>query len=202
MNSIEKYISEVQHTLNLLPIDQIQQVIAVLHDARLCGHQIFIMGNGGSAATASHFVCDLGKNTRKPGWPHFKVIGLTDNIAGFSAFANDEGYEFVFSGQLESLLMPGDVVIGISASGNSPNVINGVLYARQCGATTVGFSGYNGGQLGPLVDIHINVASNCIEQVEDIHLILEHMLTQALREQVNSTTSERILIPEQKSVVV
>jgi D-sedoheptulose 7-phosphate isomerase len=186
MDILEKYIRDLQTTLNLLPLDRIQQAVRILHEARLTGRQVFIMGNGGSAATASHFVCDLGKNTRKSEIPHFKVIGLTDNMPGFSAYANDEGYEYVFARQLESLLAPGDVVIGISASGNSPNVLRAIELANQSGAITIGFTGYQGGRLGELVNIHINVPSNSIEQVEDLHLVLEHMVTQSLRDRAQT----------------
>lgn len=126
MNQSRKYISDLQITLNHLDIDMIDQVISLLHNARLHNNQIFIMGNGGSASTASHFVCDLGKNTRRRGWPNYRVMGLTDNMAIFSALANDEGYETVFAQQLTSFVQPGDIVIGISASGNSANVINAI----------------------------------------------------------------------------
>jgi D-sedoheptulose 7-phosphate isomerase len=115
-----QYIQEMHTTLDALPMEHINTVIDVLHEARLTNRQVFIMGNGGSASTASHFVCDLAKNTRKEGWSNFRVIGLTDNMAIFSAYANDEGYENVFAQQLASFVEPDDIVIGISASGNSP----------------------------------------------------------------------------------
>ncbi len=170
--------------MNELPMENIVKVIDLLHSARLVGRQIFIMGNGGSASTATHFVCDLAKNTRRAGWPHYKVIGLTDNMAIFSAYANDEGYENVFSQQLANLLMPDDIVIGISASGNSKNVLNGIALAKANNAVTIGFTGFDGGQLAPMVDFNIHVNSNIIEHVEDIHLMLEHMIVKSLREQV------------------
>ena len=152
------------------------------------------MGNGGSASTASHFVCDLSKNTRRDGWPHFKVIGLTDNMALFSAYANDEGYENVFSQQLASLLMPEDIVIAISASGNSKNILNAVLYAKGQNAVTVGFTGFDGGSLASLVDVNIHVNSSIIEHVEDIHLMLEHIVVKSLREQAHSDSMTRIVL--------
>ena len=152
------------------------------------------MGNGGSASTATHFVCDLAKNTRKEGWPHYKVIGLADNMAIFSAYANDEGYENVFAQQLANLVMPQDIVIGISASGHSKNVLNAMLLAKSQDATTIGFTGFDGGRLSSMVDINIHVNSNIIEHVEDIHLVLEHMIVKALREQVYSETMTEILL--------
>ena len=182
MNPVNHYISDLIVTLKQLDENPIQQTIAMLHEARLEGRHIFIMGNGGSASTASHFVCDLAKNTRKSGLSDFKVIGLADNMAIFSAYANDEGYENVFANQLASLIVPGDIVIGISASGNSPNVLNAMTVAKQSKAVTIGFTGFDSGKLGGMVDIHLHVPSNCIEHVEDIHLMLEHLITKALKE--------------------
>ena len=111
---VNEYITTIMETIRQLPVELIEEVIDTLHQARLSEKQVFIMGNGGSASTASHFVCDLAKNTRKEGWPHYKAIGLTDNMAIFSAYANDEGYDNVFAQQLASLISPGDIVIGIS----------------------------------------------------------------------------------------
>ncbi len=181
MNPVNDYITNLIATLNQLDDAPIQQAIATLHEARLGGQRIFIMGNGGSASTASHFVCDLAKNTRKAGISDFKVIGLADNMAIFSAYANDEGYENVFAKQLASLVAPGDVVIGISASGNSPNVLNAMAVAKQSKAISIGFTGFDSGKLGGMVDIHLHVPSDCIEHVEDIHLMLEHLITKALK---------------------
>jgi len=190
MEAIREYISGLQATINQLPVDRINDVIELLLDARLQERQIFIMGNGGSASTASHFVCDLAKNTRYEGWPHFRVIGLTDNMAVFSAYANDEGYENVFAQQLESLVNPGDIVIGISASGNSPNVLNAIEVANQHQAFTIGFTGFDGGKLGPMVRMQLHVNSSCIEHVEDLHLVLEHVIVKTLRERVRETKPE------------
>ena len=182
MSYARGYVAELQHTLVDLPVELLDQVISLLHQARLERRLIFIMGNGGSASTASHFAADLSKNTRRAGWPDFRVIGLADNMALLSAYANDEGYENAFVQQLASFVQPGDVVIAISASGNSPNVLRAVDLANQVGAVTIGFTGFSGGQLGALVDYHLNVPSNVIEQVEDIHLMFEHIIVRALRE--------------------
>ena len=183
MEFIHNYISVLQQTMDQLPQPLISEVIHVLQRARMQGSQVFIMGNGGSASTASHFVCDLAKNTRREGLPHFRAIGLTDNMEIFSAYANDEGYESVFSQQLINLIRPGDIVIAISASGNSKNVLNAVDEARKYGVTTIGFTGFDGGRLGQMVDIHIHVRSNIIEHVEDIHLMLEHMIVRTIKDQ-------------------
>ncbi|MFZ0544592.1 MAG: SIS domain-containing protein, partial [Candidatus Promineifilaceae bacterium] len=169
--------------LDNLPTAKIENVISILHQARLDNKQVFIMGNGGSASTASHFVCDLAKNTRDNGRPHFRVIGLTDNMASFSAYANDEGYENVFAQQLANLVQSGDIVIAISTSGNSQNVIRAVELAAQRKAQTIGFTGFTGGILGELVDLNVHIRSDSIERVEDVHLMLEHMICVALRQE-------------------
>ena len=190
--SVRDYISDIQNTLDELPLGDIAETIELLHEARFNQRQVFIMGNGGSASTASHFVCDLSKNTRTEGWPHFRAIALTDNMATFSAYANDEGYRSVFAGQLANLVRPGDIVIGISTSGNSGNVLEAIQLATRLGATTIGFTGFDGGQLGQMVDLHVHVPSDCIEQVEDVHLMLEHMVTKTLRElAIQASTSEQ-----------
>jgi D-sedoheptulose 7-phosphate isomerase len=186
MSYTREYVKEIQGTIENLPLNVVDETIKVLHDARMNKRQIFIMGNGGSASTASHFVCDLSKNTRKEDWPHFRVIGLTDNIALLSAYANDEGYENVFSRQLANLAQPGDIVIAISASGQSPNVIRAVDLAKHLRAYTIGFTGFDGGGLGRMVDLNVHIPSENIEQVEDVHLILEHMITKALRESIRT----------------
>jgi len=183
MEQIQNYISKIQQTMAQLPQPLISEVIHVLQRARMQGSQVFIMGNGGSASTASHFVCDLAKNTRYDGLPHYRVIGLADNMEIFSAYANDEGYENVFSQQLINLVNPGDVVIAISASGNSKNVVNAVEEAQKHNVTTIGFTGFDGGRLGQLVNIHIHVDSKIIEHVEDIHLMLEHMIVLTIKDQ-------------------
>ena len=191
MENIQNYISTLQQTMDQLPQQLIVDVIDVLQRARLQGNQVFIMGNGGSASTASHFVCDLAKNTRHPDLPHFRVVGLADNMAIFSAYANDEGYASVFSQQLANLIRPDDVVIGISASGNSQNVINAIEEAQKHeNVTTIGFTGFDGGRLGQMAHINVHVKSNIIEHVEDIHLMLEHMIVKTMKEQAHLETSQ------------
>jgi len=186
MKRIQDYITLLQQTLDQLPGQLISDVIDVLQTARMQGSQVFIMGNGGSAATASHFVCDLAKNTRRDGLPHFRVIGLTDNMAIFSAYANDEGYEQVFAQQLANLVRPRDVVIAISASGNSKNVVHAIEEAQKYDVTTIGFTGFDGGRLGQMVNINIHVKSNIIEHVEDVHLVLEHIIVKMIKDQVQA----------------
>lgn len=181
---IENYFAEIKTALDNLDREPIHRAIATLHQARLDGRQVFIMGNGGSATTASHMVCDLAKNTRQSDIPGYRVIGLSDNMAIFSAFANDEGYENVFALQLANLVNADDIVIAISTSGNSLNVLRAVELAKDRGAVVIGMTGFNAGRLGAMSDIHLHVPLNSYEQAEDIHLLLEHIITKTLREMV------------------
>jgi D-sedoheptulose 7-phosphate isomerase len=182
MSVIQEYLNELIETLNDLPMDDIERAVDVLQYARLNDKQVFILGNGGSAATASHFACDLGKGTVVPDRPRFRVMALTDNMPLFSALANDYGYERVFAEQLANLVRAGDVVIGISGSGNSVNVLNAIQLARDVGAKTIGLTGFDGGKLKDMVDVCVLVPSHCMEKVEDTHLVLEHLITTAVRE--------------------
>jgi len=201
MDPVLKYLSELQVIIQELPRDSIQRVIDTLAEGRMKGKQTFIMGNGGSASTASHFVCDLVKNTRIDGINSFRVIGLSDNMPLITAYANDEGYENVFVQQLANFVQPDDIVIGISTSGKSPNVIRAIEHANEVGAITIGFTGFDGGLLGSMVDIHVHVPSDCIEQVEDIHLVLEHLICKTLREETqNWVVSTELLDPAEKPV--
>jgi D-sedoheptulose 7-phosphate isomerase len=178
---VKAYLAHLQETIAGLPVELIDQVIGLLLASAQSGHKVFICGNGGSASTASHFACDLAKNTKVDGAPRFRVIALTDNMALMTAWANDTAYDNVFAAQLEPLIEPGDVVIGISCSGNSGNVLNAMALARQHGALTVAFTGDIGGRLQAMVDVCVLAPSPRIEQQEDIHLALEHCICVALR---------------------
>jgi D-sedoheptulose 7-phosphate isomerase len=176
---IEDYISDLKTVLDQLSRQDLLVIIETLAKARQEGNTIYICGNGGSASTANHMVCDLSKNTRVEGANRLKVIGL-DSIASLTAYANDEGYDRIFAEPILSLVQPGDVLLAISGSGNSPNVLRGVEAARQIGATTIGLTGFQGGQLKELVDICLVVPYNSLEQIEDVHLIINHILTISL----------------------
>jgi len=190
MDNIRRYVDQLQETLEQLPWETIKDVIGVLHYARMNDKQVFIMGNGGSAATASHFACDLGKGTLLPTRPRFRVIALTDNMPLFSAYANDYGYAHVFREQLASLIREGDIVFGISGSGNSANVLQAIEFAQARQATTIGFVGFDGGKLKGMVDVCVHVPNYCMEQVEDIHLILEHLVCTCLRQALDEAQYE------------
>jgi len=185
MGFIRSYLAELTNTLDRLPLHQIERIKDILLKAYRDGKRVFTMGNGGSATTASHFACDLAKGVAM-GSPHtrkrFKVIALTDNLPLLTAWANDTGYENVFVEQLKNLLEEGDVVIAISASGNSKNVLRAVEYANSKAAITIGLTGFEGGKLKDMVQECLIVPSNSMERVEDVHLVLGHLLCSYLRE--------------------
>lgn len=192
MEMVDNYFADVSKTMQALPVEEINKMVKILHEARLNGQNVFVMGNGGSAATATHFVCDLIKNTRSQGCPDFRVIGLSDNMATFSAYGNDEGYHKVFSNQLASLARPGDVVVAISTSGKSPNVLEAVKTAQEKETITIGLTGSDGGLLGDMVQLNVHVPNRRADQVEDIHLIVLHSVTAILREMAQPTVLEAI----------
>lgn len=178
----KNYFGQIKELINQIDLDKIQRITGVIYNAYEKDKQIFIIGNGGSASTASHFACDLGKGPLKnfddEKEKRFKVISLTDNVATMIAFANDLSFEDIFVQQLRNLVNPGDVVIGISASGNSANVVKGIEYAKRCGAKTIGFLGFKtGGKLHDLVDYEITVQDEHYGRSEDIHLMLIHLIT-------------------------
>ncbi|MDO8435799.1 MAG: SIS domain-containing protein [bacterium] len=183
----QQYFQELKNAIDSLDQEKIHKVTSVLFEAYKQSKTIFILGNGGSASTASHLAEDWGKSTIKNFYDEkekrFKVISLTDNVAFISALGNDLSFEDIFVQQLGSLVNKGDVVVAISGSGNSPNIIKAVEYAEKCGAITVGFLGRgNGGKLGPLVDYSVIVLDNHQGRIEDIHMVLGHLITDSLRE--------------------
>ncbi len=187
MERIKKYLSHLQRVLERLQLEDVRKSIDVIMDAYHSDKQIFVIGNGGSASTASHLACDLGKGTSIEGKPRFRVISLTDNVATMTAWSNDVSYEDVFLEQLKNLAKSGDVVIGISASGNSENVIRAIKYAKEIGCNTIGWSGFGGGRLAEISDVNVVVDSDQYGPVEDVHLILNHVLHSWITEEFAST---------------
>ena len=179
-----RYLSELVTSINAIPLDKIREIAGVLKEAYKKRRHVFIMGNGGSAATASHFVCDLAKGTRVPGKKHFKVIGMTDNVPLLTAWSNDVAYKDVFKSQLENLLEKDDIVIVFTGSGNSPNVLEAAKYSKKTKAKTIAFTGFDGGKIKKLADICMIVPSNNMERIEDIHLVLEHLIKLYLWEEI------------------
>ena len=184
VNQFRSYITDIQRVINLLPITTVEATVKQLHKARLKRNQVFVLGNGGSAATASHMACDLGKNTHAPNYPRMRVHALTDSMSFVTAYGNDCGYASVFAEQLAAYVEPGDVIVAISASGNSANVLNAIKVAHHHSAYTIGWSGYDGGKLASMVDLPLVVPCHNIEQIEDFHMILAHMVTMGLRNAV------------------
>ncbi|MAS36573.1 MAG: phosphoheptose isomerase [Anaerolineaceae bacterium] len=178
---IRQYFATVQAVIDTVPYAAVDAVVDALMQAAQSGNTVYIFGNGGGAATATHFGCDLAKRTNVDGQPRFRVISLTDNNALMTALSNDISYDQVFAEQLEPLVRAGDVVIGISGSGNSRNVLNAITVAHDAGAVTVGFSGFDGGKLDAMVDLPVHVNHNDMAMVEDIHLMLEHAICEKLR---------------------
>lgn len=176
---VSSYFEKLRDIASQLPFEAINSLVLLLQNLRAEGRSVFVFGNGGSATTASHFACDLGKGTVKEGVPRFRVITLHD-IATFSAYANDCGYETVFAEQLKSLAKAGDIAIGISVSGNSANVVSAMEVARQLGLYTVGLTGWPGGRLKDLVDLCIVVPTSDMQIVEDLHLAILHAVFRAL----------------------
>lgn len=177
----KEYLTDLKNVLDRLPLADIDKLFAVIEQAHAAGKQIFVIGNGGSAATASHMMNDLNKGVvghkGDAPWKRFKVIALTDNVALMTAWANDTDYNTVFSEPLRNLANPGDILLCISASGNSPNIIAAVQVAKQLGLKVLGFGGFTGGKLAQLADACIVVPSNEYGPVEDAHMILDHILT-------------------------
>ena len=155
----------------------IAQFVDALLEARERGARIFFIGNGGSAATASHFANDIAVGTRTPAKP-FRALSLTDNVAVITAIANDDGYDNVFVQQLETLMQPGDVVVAISASGNSANVVKAIEYANANGAHSIALTGFDGGRLSVLAGLSVHIPTQAGEYgpAEDGHMIIDHLI--------------------------
>jgi D-sedoheptulose 7-phosphate isomerase len=178
---IESYIERLNSTIAKLPRDRVARLGASLLRAYRNDKQVFTLGNGGSSSTASHMAADLAKNTIGPNMRRFRITSLNDNAAIVTALANDLGYEHVFSEQLNSHIRAGDVLIAVSASGNSPNVLEAIRYAQHESAEVVALLGFEGGEAASLADNSIVVPSSDYGIVEDVHLIINHMLVEYFR---------------------
>jgi D-sedoheptulose 7-phosphate isomerase len=184
--TLKNYLHGLRKCLDEIEPQDIQGVAEIIYQAYKKGGQIFVFGNGGSSATASHMVCDFKKGTSIPGKPRLRISCLSDNIPIFSAIGNDNSYENVFVEQLISQVNQEDVVIGISCSGNSTNVLKAIKYAKECGAITIGFTAFGGGMLRETTDKSINLTCQDFGQSEDIHLSLSHILTYLLKGMISN----------------
>lgn len=179
-HEIRAYIECEINTVRQLDVDAINDALNLLEATREAGGHIYIFGNGGSAATASHFQNDFNKGISEHTEKKYRFQCLNDNMATLMAVANDIGYEDVFAFQLRNILAPEDVVIAISGSGNSKNVIKAVEYARSCGNKVIGLTGYNGGKLKELSDINLHAPINSMQVTEDVHMIFDHLMMSVL----------------------
>ena len=191
-NSLSAYLADLKGVLDNLPLEHISQAADILFECYQADHTVFTFGNGGSGALASHLVADLGKGTHFPGPKELaavrrlKALAVTDNMPMVTAWANDTHYEDVFMRQIENFLQPGDVALAISGSGNSPNVLRALEYARSAGATTIGLGGFGGGKMKELLDCPIIVPSNNMQRVEDAHVIIGHMIFLDLKNRITA----------------
>ena len=181
------YLNRLKELLDMFQHDRFDEIGKALLSAYDRDNQIFIMGNGGSGSTASHFACDLNKGSCFNLEKKFKVICLNDNMPTMLAYANDLSYSKVFVEQLRNFLQPGDVVIGVSASGNSENVLQALSFAKEKGAETIGLTGFDGGRLAQIVDIPLVVKIDDMQKVEDVHMVVVHMLMQYFCKTLQST---------------
>ncbi len=178
----QNYVKRLGQLLASLDLDALAALIDQIERVRAAGKTIFLIGNGGSAATASHMAEDLAFGTRMREGARIKALSLTDNQPFVMAAANDIGYESIFEEQLKNLMRPGDLLIAISASGNSPNVVRAVDFANRHGGISVGLVGFDGGQLKESCHILLHVETEHGEYgpVEDMHLIIDHIITEFL----------------------
>ncbi len=176
------YVEHLVEVLRGVDYESVGRVIDLFVEARGRDNTIFFMGNGGSAATSSHFANDLSVCASPEGRPRFRSLSLTDNSAYITCLANDFGYESVFSRQLRNLMRPRDVVVGISASGNSPNVVQGLEFAAQNGGIPVAIVGFDGGRMKQVAQhvIHVQTKKGEYGPVEDVHMVLDHMISNYL----------------------
>lgn len=179
-NRISDYFNRLKTAVDRVPLQDISGICAVLKEAYEKEKTIFIMGNGGSGATSAHLACDFNKGVCGKARKKLKVVSLADNMPVILAIANDLSYDKIFVEQLKNHLKPGDVVIGISGSGNSPNVIEAVNYANDAGCVTIGLCGYDGGQLKKICRHSVHVKVNDMQIAEDIHLVIGHIIMQVL----------------------
>ena len=175
---VTDYLLRLKHILDDIDADVVSDIIDMLELTLVNKSRIYIIGNGGSAATASHMVNDLGAGLRRRDIVNFDVISLGDNSPVVSAIANDIGYENIFYMQMRGLINPTDVVIAISCSGDSPNIVKAIDYAQTVGCKIIGITGFNGGHLKKVADInfHVDAPKNEYGLVEDVHMILDHII--------------------------
>jgi D-sedoheptulose 7-phosphate isomerase len=186
------YLELLAEVVQSVPREPLERALELLLEAQMLGRRIYVMGNGGSASIASQFVCNFAKTATVDGVPPMRAFALTDNTPSLTAWANDFGYDQIFAGQIAALVEPGDVVIGISVSGKSPNIVAGLLAATDAGARTIGLLGFDGGHALNLVDVAVHIPYDDYGLVEDTHMAIGHALTRAI---VHHLRSARLASP-------
>jgi len=184
-NKISQYFDRLKNTIDKISKEDLNQLINILVNAKEDDKTIFIMGNGGSASTASHFCCDFNKGISFGQKKMFKFICLNDNIPTMMAYANDIGWEEIFVGPLKNFMQKGDLVIGISGSGNSGNVVKALEYANSSGAFTIGLTGYSGGKVKQICQHNVHIPVDDMQIAEDLHLVLDHCIMSILSEKIS-----------------
>ncbi|HEX9773971.1 MAG TPA: SIS domain-containing protein [Actinomycetota bacterium] len=192
-NFIMQYLGTVENILKQVDADHLEEIIDVIYTAYREDRQIFLMGNGGGAATSMHFTCDLNKTAIVPGRRRVRAMSLTDNTSLVTAWANDTNYTNIFGEQLVNFARPGDLVIGFTASGMSVNIVNAIALANELGCDTIAFVGFDGGTVGAIAKNVLHIRSTSYQHIEDVHLLLCHVITNALqdraRQDVTLTTA-------------
>lgn len=182
---LTQYLDAVETAMRSVDLAEVGRVIDLLEDTYRRGRGVLLIGNGGSAANASHFAEDLCKGAlRDEAEKRFRILSLTDNTPFITAIANDLGYDQIFTFQIRQFAQPGDVLVAISGSGNSPNILNAVRYAKKLGVQIVGFTGFDGGQLRPLADYSVHVPLRHMCQTEAVHAVIMHMIVDTLRDRI------------------
>jgi D-sedoheptulose 7-phosphate isomerase len=202
LNTVGAYFDALASTINELSISTIDCIAEMLLDAYDTGRTVYLFGNGGSAALASHFACDLGKGTITGSHKRFRTLALTDNVALMTAWANDAHYEHIFSEQLKNFVRPKDVAFAISGSGNSRNVLNALDVARRSGAVTIGLTGYKGGKMKNLCDVCMIVPSDNMQLIEDLHVSVAHAVFTVINSKLQHRhrMAEPVLVPTESIV--
>jgi D-sedoheptulose 7-phosphate isomerase len=180
----EDYLERLGDVVEKLPVERIETIGDIIFAAYVHGKRVYVAGNGGSAATASHMALDLGKIAAGPSRGRLRITSLNDSVPLMTALANDRGYEHVFSGQLLDLVESGDVLLVLSCSGHSPNILEAMRYARSRSATVVALLGFDGGEAVELADEFVVVPADDFGLVEDVHMILDHVLAAYLRQRI------------------
>ena len=179
----EQYKHALLEAIDQIDISRVEQAIQWFREARDTSKNIFVCGNGGSSSTASHFTCDMVKGASYNRQSRFRIVALADSLATLTAYSNDVHYDAVFVEQLKNFAQPGDLLMCISGSGNSPNVLRAMEYANSIGCKTIALTGRDGGKLGPMAQLNIHVAAPHMGRIEDAHMVVCHMIAYKFMEE-------------------